>query len=48
MNKEKKQEKEILERFCTDGLLYEILDEEMKVVLDVTIEGLVADWQENT
>ena len=33
---------------CTDGLLYEILDEEMKVVLDVTIEGLVADWQENT
>ena len=33
---------------CTDGLLYEILDEDMKVVADVTIEGLVADWQANT
>jgi hypothetical protein len=27
---------------------YEILDEEMRVVADVTIEGLVADWQANT
>ena len=33
---------------CTDGLLYEILDEDMKVVADVTIEGLVADWKANT
>jgi len=32
---------------CTDGLLYEILDEDMKVAADVTIEGLLADWQEN-
>ena len=32
---------------CTDGVLYEILDEDMKVVLDVTIESLLADWQEN-
>ena len=32
----------------TDGLLYEILDEDMKVLADVTIEGLLADWQENT
>ena len=30
-----------------DGVLYEILDEDLKVVLDVTIESLVADWQEN-
>ncbi len=30
-----------------DGVLYEILDEDMKVVLDVSIEGVVADWQEN-
>ena len=31
-----------------DGLLYEILDEEMNVLADVTMEGLIADWQENT
>jgi len=33
---------------ASDGLLYEILDEDMKVVADVTIEGLLADWQANT
>ncbi len=33
---------------CSDGLLYEILDEDMKVVVDVTIESLVSDWKENT
>jgi hypothetical protein len=32
---------------CSDGRLYELLDEDMKVVADVTIEGLLADWQEN-
>ena len=32
----------------TNGLLYELLDEDMKVVAEVTIEGLMADWQENT
>jgi len=32
---------------CTDGVLYEILDEDMKVVMDVTIESLLADWQAN-
>ena len=31
----------------SDGVLYEILDEDLKVVIDVTIESLVADWQEN-
>lgn len=30
-----------------DGVLYEILDEDMKVALDVSIESLVADWQAN-
>jgi hypothetical protein len=32
----------------TDGVLYEILDEEMKPILDVTLEGLLEDWQQNT
>ncbi len=32
---------------CSGGLLYEILDEDLKVVADVTMEGLVADWKEN-
>ncbi len=32
---------------CSDGILYEILDEDLKVVADVTLEGLVADWKEN-
>jgi hypothetical protein len=31
----------------TNGVLYEILDEDMKVVMETTIEGLWADWQEN-
>ncbi|MFP6639203.1 MAG: hypothetical protein VCC04_03085 [Myxococcota bacterium] len=31
-----------------NGVLYEILDEDMKVVADVTIDSLVADWNENT
>ena len=33
---------------CSDGIVYEILDEDLKVVADVTLEGLVADWKENT
>jgi hypothetical protein len=33
---------------CSDGLLYELLDEDMKVVAPVTIETLVADWQANS
>jgi hypothetical protein len=32
---------------CTEGSLYEILDEDLKVVADVTIESLVADWEAN-
>jgi hypothetical protein len=32
----------------SDGLLYQILDEDMKVIFDVTMEGLLADWKENT
>jgi len=32
----------------SDGLLYEIFDEELKVVANVTMEVLVADWKENT
>ena len=31
-----------------DGLLYEILDEDLKLIVEVTMEGLVADWKENT
>jgi len=30
---------------CTDGVLYEILDEDMKVVAETTIESLIADWE---
>lgn len=30
------------------GRLYEIFDESMNVLADVTMESLVADWQENT
>jgi len=30
-----------------DGKLYEIIDEEGKVVADVTMESLVADWKQN-
>jgi hypothetical protein len=32
----------------SDGRLYEIYDESMKHVADVTIESLVADWKANT
>lgn len=32
----------------SDGRLYEILDENLKVVVDVTMELLVADWNENS
>ncbi len=32
----------------SNGLLYEILDEDMKVLADVTMESLVADWKANT
>ena len=32
----------------SNGLLYELYDEDLKVVLDVTMELLVADWKENT
>ena len=33
---------------CSNGLLYELLDEDLKVVAEVTMESLVADWKENT
>ncbi len=32
----------------SDGLLYEIFDENLKAVANVTMEVLVADWKENT
>jgi hypothetical protein len=32
----------------SDGRLYEILDEDLKLVMDVTMEVLVADWNENS
>ncbi len=32
----------------SNGLLYEILDEDLKVLADVTMESLVADWQANS
>lgn len=32
---------------ANDGLLYEIIDEEGKVIFPVTIESLVADFEEN-
>lgn len=32
----------------SNGLLYEILDEDLKLVADVTMEGLIADWKANT
>lgn len=31
-----------------DGILYEILDEAHNLILNVTIESLVADWKANT
>jgi hypothetical protein len=33
---------------CSNGVLYEILDEQMNVLADVTIEGLVEDWKANS
>lgn len=32
----------------SNGRLYEILDEDLKLLADVTMEGLVADWKQNT
>ena len=32
----------------SDGRLYEIFDEQMNLVVDVSMEFLVADWQANT
>jgi hypothetical protein len=32
----------------SDGLLYEVLDEDGKLVVNVTMELLIADWKENT
>jgi hypothetical protein len=32
----------------SNGRLYEILDEDLKLVADVTMEVLIADWNENT
>jgi hypothetical protein len=32
----------------SDGLLYEVLDEDLKLVANVTMELLIADWQANT
>jgi len=31
-----------------DGRLYELLDEDLKLIMDVTMEGLVADFEANT
>jgi hypothetical protein len=31
-----------------NGLLYELLDEDMKVVVDVTMQVLIDDWKANT
>ena len=31
-----------------DGLLYEVLDEDGKLVVNVTMELLIADWKANT
>ncbi len=32
----------------SDGLLYEVLDEDLNLIVDVTMEVLIADWKENT
>jgi hypothetical protein len=32
----------------SNGLLYEILDEDLKLIADVTMEDLVTDWKANT
>ena len=31
-----------------DGLLYEYLDEDMNILVEVTMEVLIADFKENT
>jgi hypothetical protein len=31
-----------------DGRLYEILDEDLNLVFDVTMEALIDDWKSNT
>ena len=31
-----------------DGLLYEVLDEDLKVVVNVTMELFITDWKTNT
>jgi hypothetical protein len=31
-----------------NGLLYELLDEDLKLVMDVTMETLIADWKDNS
>ena len=33
---------------AADGVLYEILDENLQVLADTTIEGLVDDWKANS
>ena len=32
----------------SNGLLYEILDEDLNLIMDVTMEVLIADWKANT
>ena len=32
----------------SDGLLYELYDEEMNVIVEVSMELLIADWKENS
>ena len=32
----------------SSGLLYEVLDEDLKLLADVTMESLIADWKENS
>lgn len=32
----------------SDGMLYELFDEDMQMVASITMELLVADWKENT
>lgn len=32
----------------SDGVLYELYDDDMKVLAEVTIESLMADWQANS
>jgi len=31
----------------TDGLLYQVFDEDLNLIVDVTMELLIADWNEN-